>query len=116
MAELNRRYGQGTAAGQQRRKYLAVLYKTLGATRGVIIRAELLEFGALGLATSLLAVLIATITAWALCTFAFDLDFSFAPMAAIQTVLLALVLVLGVGAIATWRVLSVKAAPYLRAE
>ena len=104
------------AAGQQRRKYLAVLYKTLGATRGVIIRAELLEFGALGLATSLLAVLIATITAWALCTFAFDLDFSFAPMAAIQTVLLALVLVLGVGAIATWRVLSVKAAPYLRAE
>ena len=104
------------AAGQQRRKYLAVLYKTLGATRGVIIRAELLEFGALGLATSLLAVLIATITAWALCTFAFDLDFLFAPMAAIQTVLLALVLVLGVGTIATWRVLSVKAAPYLRAE
>jgi putative ABC transport system permease protein len=104
------------AAGQQRRKYLAVLYKTLGATRGIIIRAELLEFGALGLATSLLAVLIATITAWALCTFAFDLDFLFAPMAAIQTVLLALVLVLGVGTIATWRVLSVKAAPYLRAE
>ncbi|MBQ0818382.1 MAG: FtsX-like permease family protein [Methyloceanibacter sp.] len=104
------------AAGQQQRKYLAVLYKTLGATRGIIIRAELLEFGALGLATSLLAVLIATITAWALCTFAFDLDFLFAPMAAIQTVLLALVLVLGVGAIATWRVLSVKAAPYLRAE
>ena len=87
-----------------------------GATRGIIIGAELLEFGALGLATSLLAVLIATITAWALCTFAFDLDFLFAPMAAIQTVLLALVLVLGVGAIATWRVLSVKAAPYLRAE
>lgn len=104
------------AAGQQRRQYLAVLYKTLGATRGIIIRAELLEFGVLGLATSLLAVLIATITAWALCTFAFDLDFLFAPMAAVRTVLLALALVLGVGAIATWRVLSVKAAPYLRAE
>ncbi len=104
------------AAGQQRRKYLAVLYKTLGATRGIIIRAELLEFGVLGLATSLLAIIIATITAWALCTFAFDLDFIFAPLAAIKTVLLALALVLGVGAIATWRVLSVKAAPYLRAE
>jgi len=104
------------SAGQQRRQYLAVLYKTLGATRGIIIRAELLEFGVLGLATSLLAVLIATITAWALCTFAFDLDFLFAPMAAVRTVLLALALVLGVGAIATWRVLSVKAAPYLRAE
>jgi putative ABC transport system permease protein len=104
------------AAGQQRRKYLAVLYKTLGATRGRIIGAELLEFGALGLATSLLAILIATITAWALCTFAFDITFVFAPLAALQTVLLALALVLTVGAITTWRVLSVKAAPYLRAE
>ncbi|MGH6865834.1 MAG: ABC transporter permease [Methyloceanibacter sp.] len=104
------------AAGQQRRKYLAVLYKTLGATRGRIVGAELLEFGILGLATSLLAILIATITAWALCRFAFDIEFIFSPIAALETVLLALVLVLGVGAIATWRVLSVKAAPYLRAE
>jgi len=104
------------AAGQQRRKYVAVLYKTLGATRGRIIVAELLEFGALGLATALLAALIATITAWALCTFAFDIKFVFAPGAAVQTVLLALVLVLAVGAITTWRVLSVKAALYLRAE
>jgi putative ABC transport system permease protein len=104
------------AAGQQRRKYRAVLYKTLGATRGRIIKAELLEFGVLGLATSVLAILIATITAWALCTFAFDIKFVFAPLAALQTVLLALALVLAVGAIATWRVLSVKAAPYLRAE
>ena len=40
------------AAGQDRRKYLAVIYKTLGATRSRIIRAELLEFGLLGLATA----------------------------------------------------------------
>jgi putative ABC transport system permease protein len=38
------------------------------------------------------------------------------PLAAVKTVALALALVLGVGAITTWRVLSVKAAPYLRAE
>jgi putative ABC transport system permease protein len=104
------------SAGQQRRKYIAVLYKTLGATRRRIITAELLEFGVLGLATSLLAILIATITAWALCTFAFDIEFVFTPLAALQTIGLALALVLAVGAITTWRVLSVKAAPYLRAE
>jgi putative ABC transport system permease protein len=104
------------SAGQQRRKYIAVLYKTLGATRRRIITAELLEFGVLGLATSLLAILIATITAWALCTFAFDIAFVFTPLAALQTIGLALALVLAVGAITTWRVLSVKAAPYLRAE
>ena len=104
------------AAGQQQRKYLAVLYKTLGATRLRIIGAELLEFGLLGLATALLAVAIATLTAWALCKWAFEVAFVFTPLAAAETVLLALGLVLGVGAIATWRVLSAKAAPYLRAE
>jgi predicted lysophospholipase L1 biosynthesis ABC-type transport system permease subunit len=45
------------AAGQERRKYLAVIYKTLGATRLRIIRAELLEFALLGLATAALALL-----------------------------------------------------------
>jgi putative ABC transport system permease protein len=104
------------AAGQQQRKYLAVLYKTLGATRARIIGAELLEFGLLGLATALLAVAIATLTAWALCKWAFEVPFVFTPLAAAETVALALGLVLGVGAIATWRVLSAKAAPYLRAE
>jgi putative ABC transport system permease protein len=104
------------AAGQQQRKYLAVLYKTLGATRFRIISAELLEFGLLGLATALLAVALATLTAWALCKWAFEVPFVFTPLAAAETVLLALGLVLSVGAVATWRVLSAKAAPYLRAE
>jgi putative ABC transport system permease protein len=104
------------AAGQQQRKYLAVIYKTLGATRGRIIRAELLEFGLLGLATAALSLLIARLTAWALCRWAFEVEFVFSGGAAAETVLLALTLVLAVGAIATWRVLSAKAAPYLRAE
>jgi putative ABC transport system permease protein len=104
------------AAGQERRKYLAVIYKTLGATRGRIVKAELLEFGLLGLATALLAVLIATLTAWALCKWAFEVDFVFSPLAAMETVLLALAFVLIIGSVATWRVLSAKAAPYLRAE
>jgi putative ABC transport system permease protein len=104
------------AAGQERRKYLAVIFKTLGATRSRILKAELLEFGMLGLATAVLAVLIATLTAWALCKWAFDVDFVFSPLAAAGTVLLALAFVLVIGAVATWRVLSAKAAPYLRAE
>ncbi len=104
------------AAGQERRKYLAVIFKTLGATRARILRAELLEFGLLGIATALLAVAIATFTAWALCKWAFDVEFVFSALAAIETVLLALVFVLVIGAFATWRVLSAKAAPYLRAE
>jgi putative ABC transport system permease protein len=104
------------AAGQELRKYVSVLYKTLGATRGRILRAQLLEFGLLGAATAALAIVIATLTAWALCRFAFDVEFVFSARAAAETVLLALVLVLAVGLVTTWRVLSAKAAPYLRAE
>ena len=104
------------AAGQERRKYISVLYKTLGATSGRILRAQLIEFGLLGAATAALAVVIATLTAWALCRFAFDVAFVFSPRAAAETVLLALLLVLAVGTLATWRVLSANAAPYLRAE
>jgi len=104
------------AAGQERRKYLAVIYKTLGATRLRIIRAELLEFSLLGVATAALSVLIATLTAWGLCRWAFEVPFVFSPRAAGETVLLALAFVLIIGAVATWRVLSAKAAPYLRAE
>ena len=104
------------AAGQERRKYIAVIYKTLGATRRRIIRAELLEFGLLGLATALLAIAIATLTAWGLCKWAFEVAFVFSPLAALETVLLALVFVLLIGTVTTWRVLSAKAAPYLRAE
>ncbi|HEX6830918.1 MAG TPA: FtsX-like permease family protein, partial [Methyloceanibacter sp.] len=96
------------AATQQRRKYQAVLYKTLGATRGRIVRAELLEFGLLGAAVAAFALAAGTITAWALCKWGFEVPFIFSGRAAAETVLLALALVLGVGAIATWRVLSAK--------
>ena len=104
------------AAGQQRRKYHAVLYKTLGATRGRVVRAELIEFGLLGLATAALALAIGIGTAWGLCKWAFELKFVFSVTAVAETVLLALALVLGIGAVATWGVLSAKAAPYLRGE
>ncbi len=104
------------AATQQRRKYQAVLYKTLGATRGRIVSAELLEFGLLGVAVAAFALAAGTITAWALCKWGFEVKFVFSGRAAAEAVLLALLLVLGVGAIATWRVLSAKAAPYLRGE
>ncbi|MEM7193053.1 MAG: FtsX-like permease family protein, partial [Pseudomonadota bacterium] len=104
------------SAGQQRRTYLAVLYKTLGAARRQILAAELIEFGLLGLATAVLAILIATVTAYALCTFVFDITFIFDAFAALGTIALALILVLGLAALTTWRVLSAKAAPYLRTE
>ena len=48
------------AAGQRRRTREAVILKTLGATRGQIRTAWLVEFGVLGLAAGLIAALVGT--------------------------------------------------------
>jgi putative ABC transport system permease protein len=66
--------------------------------------------------TALASVLLATAIAWSLCKWAFEIPFVFSASAIAETIGLALALVLGLGAIATWRVLSAKAGPYLRAE
>ena len=103
------------AATQQRRKYQAVLYKTLGATRGRIVRAELLEFGAPWRGRRRLGACRRGTSPPGRCANGPSRCRSCSPaLAAAETVLLALALVLGVGAVATWRVLSAKAAPYLR--
>ena len=80
-------------------------------------RAELLEFGLLGLATALLAVAIAHDHRLGAVQMGLRGRLRVSRrLPPPRRSLLALALVLGVGAIATWRVLSAKAAPYLRAE
>jgi predicted lysophospholipase L1 biosynthesis ABC-type transport system permease subunit len=54
--------------------------------------------------------------AWGLCKWTFDIDFLWSGIDAAETVLLALLLMLGFGALVTLRVLAAKAAPYLRGE
>ena len=105
------------AAGQERRKYLAVIYKTLGATRARIIRAELLEFGLLGVATAALGG--GARHAHRLGAVQMGVRGGvrvFAAGRGSRPCCSRCVFVLGIGAVATWRVLSAKAAPYLRAE
>jgi putative ABC transport system permease protein len=103
-------------ASQERRKYEAVLFKTLGATRRRILSAQMLEFGLLGAATAGFAAAAGALTAWALCKWAFDIKFAWSGLAAAETIFLALALMLAIGAAVSWRVLSAKAAPYLRGE
>ena len=69
-----------------------------------------------GIGSALVAVATRLLSKLPLETVAFEVPFVFSGVAASETVLLALALVLGVGAVATWRVLSAKAAPYLRGE
>jgi putative ABC transport system permease protein len=104
------------AAGQRRRLYQAVLLKVLGATRGTITRAFLIEFAALGLVTAVIAIAIGTVAADFVMTRAMQADFVFAPVAALASGLLGVAITLIIGYAGTWRALGARPAPYLANE
>jgi len=106
--------GGTLAAGQHRRIYDAVVLKVLGATRGYLLRAYLMEYGLLGLVTAGLAAGLGTLAAYVVVTQLLHLGFTFqaAPVAAVALPGVAVTLVLGF--LGTWRALDQKAAPLLR--
>ncbi len=102
------------AAGHRARLYDAVVLKTLGATRGRLLCAYLIEYGALGLATALFGTLAGTLAAYLVVGRVMGLDFAPAPGDAAGSAGLAVVVAVGLGLAGTWRVLGQKPAPYLR--
>jgi putative ABC transport system permease protein len=104
------------AAGQRRRVYQAVLLKVLGATRGTVTRAFLIEFAAMGLATAAIAIVIGTIAANYVMTRAMQADFVFVPGVALGSGLIGVAITLIIGYAGTWRALGARPAPYLANE
>ncbi|WP_051914385.1 ABC transporter permease [Nitratireductor basaltis] len=102
------------AAGNRARVHDAVVLKTLGATRRVLISAFAMEYMLLGLATAVFALLAGTAAAWFVVSQIMTLPWEFLPDVAVLTIVLALVMTVGFGLIGTWRVLGHKAAPILR--
>jgi len=108
--------GGAVAAGHHRRVYDAVVLKVLGATRGSIARAFLIEHGVLGALSALVAGALGTLVAYFLVTRLMKTDWVFLPGPLLWTVALATLLTLGLGFAGTWRALGAKPAPYLRNE
>ena len=81
---------------------------------GRLLSAFALEYGLLGLATALFAVLAGAISAWYVVTRVMELAFSFQPAVALVGLVLALAVTLGIGLAGTWRILSVKPAGLLK--
>jgi putative ABC transport system permease protein len=104
------------AAGQQRRIRQAVLLKTLGATRGQIRAAWLVEFGAIGAAAGTIAAAVGTAASWAVMRFVMQADWVFMPGRLAATVLGCVALMLVAGHAGTAAALRAKAAPLLRNE
>ncbi len=102
------------AAGNRARTHDAVVLKTLGATRAMLIRAFSYEYLILGVATAIFALFAGGIAAWFIVSRIMRLPSTFMPDVAGLTLVTALVLTVGIGLIGTWRILGQKAAPVLR--
>ncbi|MGJ3259989.1 MAG: ABC transporter permease [Rhodospirillales bacterium] len=102
------------AAGQQRRRFDAVVFKVLGATRKRIALTFVLEYGALGAITSICAFGVGTLAAWAVAEFLMHMDWAWLPAEAVVTLLLALAATIVLGLAGSWRILGLKTAPFLR--
>ena len=102
------------AAGNRARTHDAVVLKTLGATRAMLIRAFSYEYLILGVATAIFALIAGGVAAWFIVARIMHLPSTFLPDVAGLTLVTALVLTVGIGLIGTWRILGQKAAPVLR--
>ena len=104
------------AAGHRRRVYDAVVLKVLGATRGALATAFLIEHGLVGLVTALVAAGLGTLAAYGLVTGPMHTEWVFLPVPLVATAGLAIILTLVLGFAGTWRALGAKPARYLRNE
>lgn len=101
-------------ATRQARIQEAVYYKVLGAKRSFVRNVFTIETLLLGLISALLALLMAQVGGWALCTYLFAIDYHPAPGASLLLVVVTMALVTGVGMAASGSILRSKPILILR--
>jgi putative ABC transport system permease protein len=106
--------GGALAAGHRHRVYDAVILKTLGATRGRLLGAYVLEYLLIGLATAIFGVIAGSIAAWLIVTRLMTLSFVWQAGSAVGVVASALLVTVGLGLAGTLLALNQKPAAVLR--
>ncbi|MCB1454792.1 MAG: ABC transporter permease [Nitratireductor sp.] len=102
------------AAGNQARSRDAVILKTLGARRSALLAAFVSEYAMIGIATALFALVAGGAAAWFVVTQIMEFRLWVEPSAPLVVLAVSLGVTIGVGLLATWRILGQKAAPHLR--
>jgi putative ABC transport system permease protein len=102
------------AANRRSRIYDSVILKTLGATRGRLTAAFLIEYALLGAAASVFGLAAGAAAASLIVTKVMELDFAFAWAPALEAALGALGFTILLGLIGSWRILGQKPAAILR--
>lgn len=102
------------AAGQNARIHDAAVLKTLGATRGRLIAAYVLEYGLIGAASAFFGLAAGTAAAYAIVRGVMDLEFQWLWPQALAAAAVVAILTVFLGLAGSWRILGRKPAPYLR--
>lgn len=107
--------GGALSAGRRQRESDAVVHKILGATRVRLLGTFAIEYGLLGLLSTVFAVALGVAGAWIVVARVLQIDFGVDPalLGIVATGTVGLTLL--VGAITTWSVLSERPAAFLRA-
>lgn len=103
------------AAARRRHLYEAVMLKVLGARRSDLLRIFALEYLGLGATAALVGGAIGTVGAAVVVIGVLDLNWTFAPLAVLMVLFVALLITLAAGFVGTWRLLGRSAAAVLRA-
>ena len=106
----------GTLSSTNRsRIHDAVILKTLGATRKMLLKAYLAEYTILGLATAIFAFIAGTIAGSMIGHYKMEItNTHFFFGSGVMVVLVALILTIGFGLIGTWHILSEKPSRFLK--
>ncbi len=104
------------AAGERARVYEAAVLKTLGATRGAILRSFALRAGIMGAAAGAVAIVAGSLAGWAVMTFVMQGEYRFEWISALAIVLGGVAITLVAGLIFAWRPLAARPAQVLRAQ
>lgn len=92
----------------------SVIWRTLGATRGVVARIFAVEYACLGAVAGLGGTALALVLSWVVLRFLLDVPWAPAPQAVVLGVVATVALSLAVGFLGTWRLLGQKPLAVLR--
>jgi putative ABC transport system permease protein len=104
------------AASRYQRLYESVILRTIGATRATVARTFAVEYGCLGAAAGLGGTLLAAVLAWIVLRFVLAVPWTFEPGALALGVTATVAMAIGVGFLATFRLLGAKPLAVLRQE
>jgi putative ABC transport system permease protein len=94
----------------------SVYYKILGAPRSFVLKVLTLENLAIGLLSSVMALIMAQIATWMICRYILDISYRAFILSCIGIIFITVLLVIFIGFTASWSILTKKPVTYLREQ